>query len=80
MYSEFSVFKLKDISEILKYFLYLELNAEKGLKYLNEKNQITISKRSLLKIYQKLRNIINKYMHLVYKTEEIRDANKKELV
>ena len=80
MYSEFSVFKLKDISEILKYFLYLELNAEKGLKYLNEKNQITISKRSLLKIYQKFRNIINKYMHLVYKTEEIRDANKKELV
>ena len=78
MYQEFPFIKLKDIIEILKCFLYLELNAEKALKFLKEDKKITISKRTLLKIYQIFRNIIYKYMHLVYETEVIGDANKNE--
>ena len=61
MYQELPFFKLKDITEILKCFLCLELNAEKALKYLKEEKEITY-----------------KYMHLVYETEIIGDANKKE--
>ena len=64
LYSEFPFFKLRDITEILKCFLCLELNAEKALRYLNEEKQIIISKRSLLKIYKKFRDIIYKYMYL----------------
>ena len=78
LYQEFPFFKLKDITEILKCFLCLELNAEKALKLLKDEMYINISKRSLLKIYQVFRNIIYKYMHLVYETENIGDANKNE--
>ena len=78
LYQEFPFFKLKDITEILKCFLCFELNAEKALKLLKEEKNINISKRSLLKIYQKFRNLIYKYMHLIYETEEIGEANKND--
>ena len=39
MYQEFPFFKLKDITEILKCFLFIELNAEKALKYLKEEKE-----------------------------------------
>ena len=78
LYNEFPFHKLKDKTKLLNCFLCLEFNWEKAYKYLKDSKVINISKHSILKIFKKLRDIIYKYMYLVYETELIREINKNE--
>lgn len=68
--------KLGDIYEIILCFLCYEFKVEKALTYLANSKNIKISKSTLLHIYQKLRDIIYKYMNIVYDTELINNINK----
>lgn len=61
---------LKIISEVIKTFLCIELNTEEAYQYLNDKN-INISKREINNIYKAMRIYIQKYLLVVYNSENI---------
>jgi len=69
-YNLFPYVSLKVISEIIKSFLCIELNTEAVYQYLRHKN-ISISKREIYNIYKAMRNYIQKYLLVVYNSENI---------
>lgn len=69
---------MQEVYEILLCFLCYDFNVKKAHKYLEETKNITISKITLLGIYQKIRNVIHQYMNIVYETEFISEENKRE--
>lgn len=54
---------LKIISEVIKTFLCIELNAEEAYKYLKDKN-INISKIQTNKIYKEIKKCIQQYLQV----------------
>ena len=65
---------LKVISEVIKSFLCIELNTEATFQYLRDKN-IIISKREINNIYKAMRIYIQKYLLVVYNSENISKKN-----
>ena len=62
---------MKTIIKILELFLCDEINVEKAKTTLNEKYNISLSLTVLYKIYRAFREVIYKYLLIVYQTEEL---------
>ena len=67
----FSCHKLKDISEVIKCFLCYEYNIQKAYKYLNEELKLCISEKTIRRVYQKMREVICKYLKIFYQSEQL---------
>lgn len=78
LFSKFPFIKLRDMSEIIYCFLCLDLNSKKVHTYLKENKNINLSMRTLLKVYVKLRDVINKYMKLIYESDKISTKNNRD--
>jgi len=78
LYSKFPFIRLKDLMEIIHYFLCLEMSANKAFKYLNDNKKIKIFLTALLKVYSELRLIIYLYMKILYESEAISTKNNRD--
>ena len=70
-FDAFSRHKLKDISEVIKCFLCYEYNRQKTYKYLNEELKICISEKTIRRVYQKMREVICKYLKIFYQSKQL---------
>ena len=70
-FQKFPQIKMKTIIKILELFLCDEINVEKAKTTLNEKYNISLSLTVLYKIYRAFREVIYKYLLIVYQTEEL---------
>ncbi len=52
--------KLEYISKIIKCFICFDMNVNRTYKYLTEKKNINISKRTIRRVYHEIRKIISK--------------------
>ena len=76
-FSKYPQTSLKAVSEVIKCFLIKKYNAEKCLSYLNNEANYHISKKTILDIYNDIREILYKYLQIIYQDEKlgIKDAN-----
>ena len=63
------------ITKILELFLCDDINVEKAYSALKEKYNFTISKLKLYEIYREIRNVIHKYLLIIYQTEDLGAEN-----
>ena len=74
-FSKFSYNSLQVISEIIKCFICKEINAEKTYLYLKQEKQITITKELIMRVYKEIRDVIYRYLRLLYGSESLEEAN-----
>lgn len=78
IFSLFPYIKMKVIYEIINCFINLDFNAVRACSYLKETKNITIENSTLLKIYNKLRDVLYKYLFILYDSEPVGQLNKVE--
>lgn len=70
-----SFFDKFPLYEVLNCFLNLEFNAEKAMHFIKEQKNINITKKTILNIYKKARNIIHRFLFIKYQTELLGELN-----
>ena len=63
------------ISEIISCFLIKEFNVQKAHYYLTIEKNLVVSKNVISKIYKTLRNLIEKYLYIIYYVEILGEEN-----
>jgi len=67
---------LRLIPEIINCFICRNLNAQDAVKYLTSEKNITVSSHLVTQVCDSLRDVISKYLFVVYETEILGDENK----
>jgi hypothetical protein len=70
-FQQFPQIKMEIIIKVLELFICDEINVEKAKKILDEKHNICLSLTVLYKIYHAFREVIYKYLLIVYQSEEL---------
>ena len=76
IFSFFPFIKMQNIYEIINCFINLDFNAQEATTYIIDQKNVNIAKSTVLKIYKRLRDILYKYLFLVYGTETLGELNK----
>ena len=75
IYELFPFNSLKLILEIISCFLIKEFNVQKAHYYLQSEKNFVVSKNVISKIYKTLRNIIERYLYIIYNVEILGEEN-----
>lgn len=62
---------------MIEFFLCREYNADKAFEAMKQSFNVTITKVTIYKIYKVFRNIIYKYILIVYQTEPLGELNER---